>query len=367
MTRWHRWLGAFLLGMASAASESAESTNHSPIAVWDASTRIVTGLGYRDNVLRSSVVSEGSGFFLTSADATLMRFSESGSLFTLFLLGEDARYFDVPDVNHEQFISGAAQYTTPVGERNEAGLSVNYLYQHQILDVSETEAISRRVLVLGHGTTVRPHWKHTLNDGWVVKLEGATLRQIYDGDLDDFWEGSGRLSLIHNYGNRSEASVGYQALLRPYDTREQFDEAGLTLAGTSLEYMQQEISGQWRHNWDEARHWRTTSKLGYMINQDNGSGWFDYNRLQFSEQLRWVDQLWEFKINARFGWYDYPVQTIGNEKLERSYVMLDARAERQLGKGWLLYAVVEREWNMSNDPLEEYRDWMAGGGVGYDF
>jgi hypothetical protein len=367
MNRGQRWIGAFCFTLLSATIASAESTNLPPIVIWDASARITGGLGYRDNVLRSSVVSEGGGFFLTSADATLMRISDSGSLFTLFLLGEDARYFDVPSVGYEQFISGTAQLTTPIGERDEAGLAANYLYQHQILDISETEAIRRRMLVLGHGATVRPHWKHTLNGAWAVKLEGAALRQIYDGDLDDFWEGSGRLSLIHNYGHRSEASVGYQGLLRPYDTREQFDEAGVALAGTSLEYQQHEIGGQWRHNWDEARHWRTTSKLGYMVNHDNGSGWFDYNRLLFSQQVRWVNPLWEFKINARFGRYDYPVQTIRNEKLERSYVMLDARAERRLGKNWLLYAVVEREWNMSNDPFGEYRDWMAGGGVGYDF
>ena len=43
------------------------------------------------------------------------------------------------------------------------------------------------------------------------------------------------------------------------------------------------------------------------------------------------------------------------------------RVERRLGKHWLLYALAEREWNMSNDPVEEYNDWMAGGGVGVEF
>lgn len=318
MNRLHRWFGVLCLGMVSPLAEADESTNRSPIAVWDASARVASGLGYRDNVLRSSVTSDSSGFFLSSADATFMRLSESGSLFTLFLLGEDTRYFDVPSVGYEQLFSGLAKYSAPVGDRDEVGLESNYLYQHQVLDVSETEAIPRRVLVQGHGITLRPHWKHTLAGGWAAQLEGAALRQIYEGELDDFWEGSGRLSLIRNYGNRSEASIGYQSLLRFYDTREQFDDFGVIIPDTSLVYWQNEISGQWRHNWDEARHWRTTSKLGYMYNQDNGSGYFDYDRLLFSQQLRWANPLWEFKANARFGWYYYPVQTTGNDQLERS-------------------------------------------------
>lgn len=55
------------------------------------------------------------------------------------------------------------------------------------------------------------------------------------------------------------------------------------------------------------------------------------------------------------------------DNLERTYVTVDLRVERRLGKHWLLYAVAEREWSFSNDPLEEYRAWMAAAGAGVDF
>jgi len=366
-----RWPG-YLLGLTCLCShlspaQCAERTNRAPIAVWDASARVTAGFGYRENVLRSSIASENSGFFLSSADATFIRLSETGALLALYLLGEDTRYFNAPSVGYEQLFSGTVQGALPVSERNELGGQVNYLYQHQILDVSETEAILRRVLVDGHAITVRPHWKYTLGAGWALKLEGQALRQIYEADLDDFWEGGGRLSLIRAYGNRSEASVGYQSRHRFYDTREQFDEYGVIIPGTSLVYWQQEVGGQWRHYWDKARRWRTTSKLGYMFNRDNGSGYFDYERILFKQQLRWANGVWEVKVNARFGWYFYQTQAVGDEPRERSYVALDARVERRLGKHWLLYAAGEREWNMSNDRLDDYDDWMASGGVGVEF
>ena len=356
------WLLLFL-----AQSVAAASTNLSPVSVWDVSARVTAGLGYRDNVLRSSLATENSGFFLSTADATFIRLAESGTYVALYLLGEDTRYFDAPSVDYEQFFSGTVQFTTPAGERDELGIEASYLYQHQILDVSETAASLRRVLVDGHSITLHPHWQHALGPDWAILLEGTGFRQIYESELDDYWDGSGRLSLIRTYGNRSEVAVGYQALLRFFDTREQFDEFGIIVPGTSLYYWQHEIGGRWRHHWDEARNWRTASKLSYMFNRDNGSGYFDYDRLLFSEQLRWSAGDWEIKANARFGWYFYKVQQIGGDDRERAYVVLDFRVERRLGKHWLIYAGAEREWDTSNDPLDEYDDWMAGGGIGVEF
>jgi hypothetical protein len=270
-------------------------------------------------------------------------------------------------VGYEQIVSGQAQFTMPVGERDETGLAANYLYQHQILDVSETEAVLRRVLVQGHGATVQPHWKHALATGWAAQLEAALMRQVYEGELDDYWEGHGRLGLIREYGNRSEVSLACQSLWRPYDTRAQFDASGAIVPGTDLFYRQYQVDAQWRHYWDAERHWRTVSKLDYMVNQDNGSGYFDYDRLRVSQQLRWSDAQWTVKAAVRGGWYSYPVQQHGGEKLERAYMLLDGRIERRLGKLWLLYAAAEHEWNLSNDPLGEYETWMVGGGAGVDF
>jgi len=362
-----RTLAPLALAIATISAAKA-ATNLPPSAVWDNTAQVTTGFGYRDNALKSSVATESSAFVNVAADASFLRLADSGAYLTFFLLGDHTQYFDAPSLDCEQFFLGTAQYVTPIGIREEAGGQFNYLYQHQILDVSETEAVLTRVLVDGHTFTLQPHWKHMLSDIWAVKLEGLGLRQMYAGELDDYWDGSGRLSLIRTYGNRSEISLSYQSLLRFFDTREQFDNYGVIIPGTSLYYWQHEIVGRWRHHWDTDRHWRTTSKLSYMFNRDNGSGYFDYDRLLFSEQLRWAAENWEVKANVRLGWYYYyQEQQVANEGLKRSYVVLDVRVERRIWKHGLLYAVVEREWNNSNDPLEDYDDWMAGGGIGLEF
>ena len=73
-------------------------------------------------------------------------------------------------------------------------------------------------------------------------------------------------------------------------------------------------------------------KVSGMMNRDNGTGYFDYDRLLMKEQLRWKNGAWELKGNARFGWYFYKVQQIQNNRRERSFVSVDLRVERRRGR-----------------------------------
>ena len=355
------------LALSPRPSEAAETTNLAPVVIWETSAQISTAIGYRNNVLRSSIKNENSAFFLTAAEASLIRFSDSGALFMLYIFGDDTRYFDAPSVNYEQLFSGTAHLSKPVGVRDEVGVAANYVYQHQILDASATELDLRRILVLGHSAALRPHWKRLLDGGWETKVEGAVRRQIFEHELDDYWESDGRVSLTRNYGNRSEISVAYLPLLRFYDTRNQYDSSGNRVPDSDLVYWQNEVGSEWRHGWNADRSWRTTSRVSYMVNRDNGSGYFDYDRLLFRQQVRWKKENWDIKATGRFGWYLYKEQTFINEPRNRSYAILSFRIERWLGAHWKGYVASEYEWSMSNDPLDDYQSWMANSGVSYEF
>jgi len=357
--------GLLFYGRISSAQETV--TNRRPIAIWEPMGEVETSVGFRNNVLRSSIDIESSAFFQTSGDISLMRYSETGSYLMLYVLGDDIRYSDAPSVNYEQFLSAAAEISVPATDRDELGLLASYLYQHQVVDASETEVNIQRILVLGHSAALRPHWKHLFDNGWAARLDGSVFRQIYENDLDSYSETDRMISLIYGYGHRSEALVGYQSTQRYYDTREQYDEAGAAVAGTDLVYHQHEISSTWRHYWDAARHWRTLSRLSYLLSHDNGSGYFNYERLLFRQQVRWDNGKWHVRTNARFGWYFYPIQKIGNEDRARSYARLDFKVERQLTKYLMLFTAGEYEWSMSNDPLDEYQSWMISSGIGFEF
>ncbi len=337
------------------------------VAVWDGDVSVEGGLGWRDNVLRSGVMNEDSAFMHSVVDASAMRLSETDAFLMFYLLADDIRYFDAPSVNYEQFLSLTAQGSIPVGVRDELGLMLNYLYQHQIVDASATEADLRRVLVLGHSLSARPYWKRLFPKSWAFKLEGVAVGQVFEHELDSYWEGGGAAALSKGYGNRSEVALLWESLVRHYDTREQLDLDGFAVPDTRLEYFQNEVGAEWRHNWDAARTWRTLSRLGYLLSVDNGSGYFDYDRLVFRQRVQWRPDKWTFELNARLSAYRHPNQNVIDEERWRAAAVLEGRVERSLAKHLDAFAAAESEWSRSNDARDEYDAWMASLGLALMF
>lgn len=349
---------AGMAGLLLTASIRAED----PVVDWTFEGEAAFSVGYKDNILQSRVTDSSSAFVRTAFDASTMRFSDTGSYLLFYLFGEDTRYSDAPSVNYEQIVSALVNGAVPAGTDDHLGAEAIYLYQHQIYDASETQVDQRRLLVLGHSLAVRPYWDHVFSNAWAQRFEFAILRQYFEVELDDYREAEGRFVLTRNYGHRSEVSAGFRYMQRHYDTREQFDPDGVAIAGSDLIYVQQELQGEWRHYFDEARHWRSLAKWSGMLNRDNGSGYFDYDRLLLREQLRWDNGVWLVKGDARFGWYFYKVQQVLGERRERSYASVDLRIERRFGDHFSLFAEAEQVWNFSNDPLDEYNSWTAHGG-----
>jgi hypothetical protein len=357
-----------VVGLATLGGLSAApATNLSPVAVWDVSARAEVGGGYKHNVLLTSVAPESSSFVSVAADVSFIRLSETGTEFTMFFLGEDRRYLDAPSVNGESFVSGTMQLARPVGPHDKLGLELSALYQNQVMDVSETETNLSRLLVEGIGISLKPKWNHTFSPGWELRLEAVGGPQLYAGAVDSYWEAGGKLSLLRTYGHKSELAINFQTLHWLYDGREQTDLQGQPVPGTTLAFWRPEVFAQWRHNWDEQRRWTTTTKVGWLQNVDNGSGYWDYDRLALSQKVRWRQGDWETAAGARFGCYLYRVQTVGAERRERVSATVDLRVERRLGKHWFAYVSGESDWNWSNQSLDQYSDWTAGAGIGREF
>ena len=115
---------------------------------------------------------------------------------------------------------------------------------------------------------------------FLVASRAALSRQFIKEPLDDYWEPGGKVDAGHDYGFRSTISFGYEVAQLIFDTREQLDLDGNVLPGQPLEYTQCQPEIYTRHNWDAKRRWRTTTRLSFQLNDDNGPGFFDYYRYQ---------------------------------------------------------------------------------------
>ena len=174
------------------------------------------------------------------------------------------------------------------------GLEAQYIYQDQVVDASTTET-NQTVLAQGSGLSVRPTIRRDFSKNTWLELGLGVNRQYFKAPLDDYWEGGPKLMFGHEYGNRSEWTLSYDLSRRAYDHREQLTKDGISIAQSSLEFNRNEFDLAVRNNWDHKRRWRTTTKLGFELNRDNGSGYFDYKRYQVAQQLRFRPACWELE------------------------------------------------------------------------
>jgi hypothetical protein len=372
--RFDRILNAGLVGFicffaATAALLAQKQDPLKPLAVWDKSVNLRFGGGYKDNLLLSNTRTIASSFVASGIDLMVVRLPTDGAQFVFFLNGEDIRYVEGGPVNKEQALIAVAQVKKTFAENWRVGLEAQYLYQDQIVDASTTET-NQTVLAQGNGFNVRPTIRRDFSKNTWLELGLGVNRQYFKAPLDDYWEGGPKLTLGHEYGNRSEWTLSYDLNRRAYDNREQLTKDGIPIAQSSLEFNRNEFDLAVRNNWDPKRRWRTTTKLGFELNEDNGSGYFDYRRYYVAQQLRFQTSTWELQGRIKFNYYDYTIQTVSDTNTatrNRTGVILNLRGERQVTKAIRLYGAFEHERVISNRTIDQYRVNVVSGGLDWEF
>jgi len=299
----------------------------------------------------------------------VVRLPTDGAQVVFFLNGEDIRYLAGGPVDKEQSLIAVLQVKKNLAENWSVGLESQYIYQDQVVDASTTET-NQTVLAQGNSFTARPTIRRDFSKNTWLELGLGINRQYFKAPLDDYWEGGPKLTLGHEYGNRSEWALSYDLSRRAYDNREQLTKDGIPIAQSSLEFDRHEFDLAVRNNWDRKRQWRTTTKLGVELNEDNGSGYFDYKRYYVAQQLRFQTSKWELQGRIKFSYYDYTIQTVSNTNTalrNRTDVILNLRGDRQLTKAIKLYGAFEHERVISNRSIDQYRVNVVSGGVDWEF
>jgi hypothetical protein len=327
-------------------------------------------IGYKDNLTLDRTATEKSLLFSSGADVTIARLPLDGKQFNFLLSFDDTRYPNGEEVTHEDILVALAQFKVDTSAQWRLGLDARYVFQDQVVDTSVTETNLTATRVEGNGLALMPNVRWTFaRDTW-IEFSGTVQRQFYREPLDDYWEGGPKLILGRDYGHRSTLTLAYFWNVRGYDTREQESLSGTNLPGTSLEFLQHDVELAWRHNWDTRRRWRTATRLGFQVNQDNGPGFYDYRRYLAAQQLRYVMPTWELKAQGRVSYYDFELQQVSAtdaELRQKAIVNAGLRAEKKLGKHWSLFAEYEYEQSLSNRAVDEYRASRVAGGVGVEF
>lgn len=365
---WVRIITAAFLGWASGILRGQEFDFPILLPKWDRDLSFRTGAGYRDNIGLSANSPRGSAFVMTGLELILLRLPENGTQFNLFVSGEDIRFFSSGPVDKEQSAFAQAVVKKDFGSAWQVSLAAEYTYQNQVVDVSVTEAGLTNIPVEGHGAVIRETLRRDFSSRWWASLELPERRQFFREPLDDYWDYGCRATLGKSYGKKSELSVSYEITERAYDHEKLRTPEGDTIAGTRRESLQHDARLIWKHYWDRQSRWRTTTRLTARKSEDNGSGYFDYTRLQLAEQILFHTKDWDISAEARVARYDYPIQT-GTDDARRvsSDLAFNLRCERRVTAFLKLYAEYDRERVFSNLELERYLVNTMKGGFNWTF
>ena len=337
--------------------------------LWDKSLEVHAGVGYTDNVLLASVAKQSSSFTVLGADAALFRVAATGPEFSLFLSGEDRRFSRSVGVDHDESWIAIGKLRQEFPGQTEAALSLQYLYQDQVFDISATETNLLSIQLRGHGLKGTPSVGFAFWEKYRIRLEWPISRQYLAKPLDDYWETGLRLTLEWNYGHRSSLSASSTYFGRQYDTRPQSARDGSPIAGTELHLQRHDLEVAQRHYWDAARRWRSDTKLGVEINRDPGSGYFSYDRFRISEQIRYAEGKWSLQAGARLSFYGYSIQRADPPEASQRHLLtlsITVRGEVRIRSKVKGFLDIVTDQNYSNRAANEYQALTISGGVNWE-
>lgn len=372
---WRLWLGCVLLIGLSVLGRGAEGDAGLDLSslgldVWQTSVEGRLGVGYRDNVLLSGFHPQESGFEQTALDLMVFRLPYDGTEFHGLFSLEDRRYFSVPDAEKEQTVLISTMLRRGLGSRWTAAMNGQYFYMDQVFDASITEYDVGVVTARGHHFSVRPVVEYDVGRQFRMAAEIPVGRQFLSQPLDSYWEGGVGFSVRRELGRRSQVQVGYRAQRRDYDTRAEASTDGTLIPDSGLAYRIQRVECDWRQEWDPARAWATRTRVGWEVTQDDGSGYFDYDRAYAVQQIEWKPRGWSCRLEGGVNHYEYRLQQASDTDSSRrakDLVTLGVRATRRFGSRVQVFVAYEREESMSNQPGDEYEQNTVSAGMGVEF
>lgn len=347
------------------------------VSVWDHSTNLRLGGGYKENVTLSAFAEDSSPFVSTGLDFMAIRIplAEDGVEVTIFGSLDDRRYFDTEVVDREQTGLLNVNLEKPLAEKWSLDTDIRVIYIDEIFDASLTEYDIGTVQVVGKQISLVPALRRDLPGNTWIEAGPEVTRQYFAEPLDDYLEIGGRISLGLDYGFQSELFLYVETLRRDYNTRSQRDEIGIYMPETDLSYDRPERGVEWAHYWDSSRRLRMRTRYSVLENEDSGTGYFDYRRERMSHGWRYRGDSWSISATVRKAAYEYDLQGLFafGERRQRSDLSWDITVGYEYNDHLTFQIGYEQEIINSNVPLnpiipqDEYRYRVYTAGIDWEF
>jgi hypothetical protein len=318
--------------------------------LWDEQIALYSGVGYKDNVLLSAFNPRGSAFVIDGVDLAVMRLPLDGWQVVGVVVGDDIRYWRNVGTNSEDSLISSLRVQRELADGWRVALEGRGLDEKQVLDISTREAAPATALVQGYGITATPSVRKDFKDGLWVQVELPVTRWSLAAPLDDYWELGPLVTVGCNFGQYSDLSASYGASYQPHDNWVALDQYGRPLPQL-LEIFQERTELAWHQYWDPKRRFRSSTRLIFADDEDNGGGYFNYYEYQIVQDVLWQTANWQIKASVQQVYELYPVEGVGvlnGQHLERNLTDISFEAQRRLFKHFKGFGKFEYQRGHSN-------------------
>lgn len=365
---------------ASPAAHAAPSPSASAVSVaaspapraWELTGNLRTSVGYKENLLLSSVRSVDRPFAQTVAEVFLWRLPDDRFEALAFTHATATRFVSAPDHPTEWQAFAHAEGRWFASPRLQLQLVAEGYHLDQVFDLSATDAERATARLSVDGGLASVALRAELPAGLWLELKPTAQRDRYDDGGDDHRQRLGRLTLGREFlAGRLRLALSTQVLRRAYDRRPRYTVAGRPVAGTRLAFRQHEHEARATVAWDRAQHWTSVTALALGANRDDGSGYFDYRQRHLRHELAWSRAPWQARLTGRAARFDYDVQTEGIGinppfRLKEEF-RVAAHVARTLSARTAVFSELVWERSRSNDPLANYRVRTVSTGLDWSF
>jgi hypothetical protein len=326
------------------------------IPTWEFSGEVELSAGYNDNVLLAALDPRGSSFVQGTANAFAWRVPDGGWEWVSFVDATLTHYLE-DDLDDAILVMARSEATWDSSETVTLSAAGMYFYQDEVIDASDLESGlgATRAKLHHFGLEQKSIWD--FSRGWNTSLRLKAGNYEFKPPLDDFREYNADWEMRRSLRSYGDVLVTMGYLLRDYADRPQSNASGNPIPGTLLQVDQTSLGIGHEARGGKEWRWKTRVRTSYMENRDNGSGWYDYDRVVASADLTVDHGPWVLDTELSWRSYDYLLQRVGfgNPPLrERDEWAMFVRLERELGESWVVYAEAEFERNDSTDPFLVY-------------
>lgn len=343
----------------------------SPFLLWDLSTTVRPSFGYRQNpTLAQDAFREASTFVNVGAELLLFRLPTEGNHFHLFFSGDDRRYLDSSQIEKEQTFVTQAEFRHEFGTGWSTALTGLHVYNDQVVDLSTVDQGRGTTRAAGHTLSARPNVRWDATPQLWFEVESELVRQIFFEPLDDYWEFAPRALAGWKLPRDSSVTASYLHLWRPYDDSPQLSPTGETLPGTLNRIQSDRFELRWKQRWDAGKRWTTTLRGFFHVTQDNGLGFYDYQRPGVALTVQYQISRWTLRAGGRYSRYDYLAQSIAPDEVTtrlREEWGGDLRAQFDVTKNFRLFVDYEFQHSTGNVAVDNYQDHLVQGGFEWEF